>query len=773
MGEVYLADDTKLGRRVAIKLLPSSYTQDATRVRRLVREAQSASALNHPNIITIHEVAETNGTHYIATEFIDGATLRERMSQGLELRVILDIAIQLATGLAAAHEAGIVHRDIKPENAMVRRDGIVKILDFGLVKLADASSDLTGDAPTATQGTQDGTIVGTAHYMSPEQARGSDVDSRTDIFSLGVVLYELVARKPPFTGNNSIEVLGAILNREPEPLEQVAPDVPVELQRIIYKALRKDREERYQTVKELLTDLKELNRTQEFQAQLGRSTPARTSAGNPLRRWALVVGLLVALAFGVVLGIRFLPGEAIESLAVLPFANGGANADTQYLSDGMTDSLINNLSRLPNLKVMSRSAVFQYKAKPADARTAGKELGVRAVLTGTLTERGDDLTISAELVDARDNSHLWGEQYNRKRSDMQSVQAELSRDISEKLRLRISGEEKQQLMKKDTVSAEAYDVYLKGLHADFTAPAGNRERLRYFQRAIEIDPRYGRAYAALGQTYASSAAVGTTTDLSPKEAMAKAKEAVLTALELDDGLAEAHSSLASISSRFDWNWETAEREFKRALELNPNDVNTHHLYSHFLISMGRFDESLAESMRALSLDPLSVNYNFHLGYHYWASRQLDQAIAQLQKTLEMNPNHPGSHGVLGLTYVQKGRYSEAITEVQREMDLGGFDLRDKIGYIYAKMGKPEEARKLLAELLKQAESKPVSAYGVARIYAGLKDQDQTFAWLDKAAANHDSNLTDNPGIRVDQMFDDFRRDPRFAALLQRMRLPSQ
>jgi serine/threonine protein kinase/Flp pilus assembly protein TadD len=773
MGEVYLADDTKLVRRVALKLLRAGYTQDAARTRRLVREAQAASALNHPNIITIHEIGESNGSHYIATEFIDGVTLRERMSTRLELRVILDIAIQMASGLAAAHDAGIVHRDIKPENAMVRRDGLVKILDFGLVKVTDASPTSPDDAPTATQGkTQDGVIVGTARYMSPEQARGLEVDSRTDIFSLGVVLYELVAGKPPFSGNNSIEVLGAILNREPEPLSRIAPDVPVDLQRVIDKALRKDREERYQSIKDLLNDVKELKRKLEFQAQLGQATSPRTIEGT--RRWkpALITGLLVVIALGTLLIVRSFRGEAIESLAVLPFENSSANADTEYLSDGITDGLINNLSQLPNLKVMSHSAVFRYKGKHTDARTAGGTLGVRAVLTGTFSQRGDDLIINAELVDVRDNSHLWGEQYNRKLSDMQVVQGELSREISEKLRLRISGEEKQQLMKKDTASAEAYDTYLKGLHQDFTSPEGSRQRLRYYQRAIEIDPRYARAYAALATSYAGMANVGTTTEWSPKEAWAKAREAASKALELDDTLAEAHESFANIAFRYEWNFETADREFQRAIELNPNYVNAHHEYSHYLILMHRFDASLAESMRALSLDPLNVGINFHLGYHYWATRQLDQAIAQLKKTLELNPNHGGSHAILGLVYAQKGRYSEAIEEIQKNLDLRGFDTRAYIGGIYGKMGRKEEARKMLAELQEEGKQKPVSAYNVARIYAGLADSDQTFAWLDKAATDRDPNLTDL-GPNLDQFFDDLHSDSRFNALLRRIGLPSQ
>jgi tetratricopeptide (TPR) repeat protein len=434
--------------------------------------------------------------------------------------------------------------------------------------------------------------------------------------------------------------------------------------------------------------------------------------------------------------------------------------------------LINNLSKLPNLRVMSHSAVFQYKAKPTDARTAGGALGVRAVLTGTLTQRGDNLIVNAELVDVRDNSHLWGEQYNRKLSEMQAVQTELSREISEKLRIRIGGQEKQQLMKKDTASAEAYDTYLKGQHVDFTTREGNRQRLRYFQRAIEIDPGYGRAYAASAIAYAHLAVVGTTTDLPPKEAFPKAKETALKALDLDDTLAEAHAALAVVSSRYEWNWETAEREFKRAVELNPNDVYSHHEYSHYLILTRRFDESLVESMRALSLDPLNVSMNYHLGFNYWAIRQYDQAIAQLQKTLQLNPNHSGAHGILGLLNAQKGRYAEAIPEIQKGIDLGGVDTRGDLGNVYARLGRKDEAQKILAELQEESRHKYVSAYNVAKIYAGLGDSGNAFAWLDKAVEERDGSLTE-PGITVDWSFDDLRADPRFISLLQRMRLPPQ
>lgn len=504
----------------------------------------------------------------------------------------------------------------------------------------------------------------------------------------------------------------------------------------------------------------------------GGATRWKEQSFGKTKRHKLSVALTLALlTAAVAAAVYFNPfggsGQAIDSLAVLPFINVDGNPDTEYLTDGITDSLINGLSQLPRLKVMSRNSVFRYKGREMDAQAAGNQLGVRAVLTGRVVPHGDSLSISIELVDARDNSHLWGEQYNYKLSDLPAVQAELARDISEKLRLKLSGEDKQRLTKRDTVNPEAYDLYLKGRYnLNALTPEGDKKSLEYFQRAIDMDSHYGLAYAGLAESYTALASLGTTFSIPPKEAFPKAKAAALRALELDDTLAEAHTSLGFIMS-LDLDWNVAEREFKRAIALNPNYVVAHHLYSHYLISMGRFEESLVESQRALALDPLDVAMNFHLGFHYFNARQYDQAIAQLQKTLEMDPNSAEAHGILGVVYEQTGRFDDAIAELQKNRELGGYDQRGIIGHVYAISGQRGEAQKLLDQLHEESKHKYVSPYNFARIYEGLGEKDQAFAWLEKAYAERDSNIT---LLKVDSEFDSLHSDPRFTELLRRIGL---
>ena len=488
------------------------------------------------------------------------------------------------------------------------------------------------------------------------------------------------------------------------------------------------------------------------------------------RRW-LAAGLTLAIAAAGVttaaVYFRTSRTQPIDSVAVLPFVNTGASPETEYLSEGITESLTNRLSQLPGLKVMSRSSVVRYKGDKRNAQQAGSALGVRAVLTGDVIQRGNDLIVSAELVDVRDNSHLWGERYERKVSDLQDVQMELARDISQHLRPKLSDEAQQRLVKPVTQNPAAYDLYLKGRYALNNLTRQQQSGLGYFEQAVAKDPGYALAYAGMAESYVLMADLGATFKLPPKDAYTRAKTAALRAVEIDDTLAEAHVSLGRIAFNYEWDWAGAEREFRRAIELKPDFVPAHHWYSHVLISQGRFDESLAESLQALALDPLDVAMNFHMGFHYWNARQYDLASAQLEKTLTMDPNHHETHGILSLVYAQQSRYREAIAEQQKSMELGGWDKRGFLGYVYAVSGRRGEAQKLLAQLLDEARSKPVSAYNIARIYTGLGDKEQAFSWLDKAIAERDSNLT-MPGLKPDVQLDTLRSDARFQELLHRM-----
>ena len=490
------------------------------------------------------------------------------------------------------------------------------------------------------------------------------------------------------------------------------------------------------------------------------------------RRWlAGGLTLLVAAVGVTAVAIYFRTSrtQPIDSVAILPFVNVGARPEAEYLSDGISESLTNSLSQLPGLKIMSRNSVVRYKGGETNAQHAGSALGVRAVITGKVIQRGDDLIVSAELVDVRENTHLWGERYDRKLSDLQAVQMELARDISQQLRLKLNKEEQQRLTRPATENHEAYELYLKGRYALNNLTRQQQSGLGYFEQAVAKDPSYALAYAGLAESYVLMADLGATFKLPPKDAYIRAKAAALRALEIDETLAEAHVSLGRIAFNYEWDWASAEREFKRAIALKPDFVPGHHWYSHVLISQGRFDESLAESMQALALDPLDVAMNFHLGFHYWNARQYDQASAQLEKTLTMDPNHHETHGILGLVYAQQRRYREAIAEQQKSMELGGWDKRGFLGYLYAVSGHQGEAQKLLAQLRNEAKSKPVSAYNIARIYTGLGEKEQAFSWLERAIAERDSNLT-MPGLKPDVQLDTLRSDPRFQELLQRMHL---
>ena len=802
MGEVYLAHDRKLDRKVAVKILPAEVAANQQRLRRFVQEAKAASALNHPNILTIYEIGEAGRTNFIATEFIDGETLRQCLRrEPMKIGFVLDITIQIAAALSAAHQAGIVHRDIKPENIMLRRDGIVKVLDFGLAKLiVDNSADADTQAPTRPLlKTDPGTVVGTAIYMSPEQARGIEVDTRTDIFSLGVVLYEMVTGCSPFARSTSSEVLALLLSdTEPQPLARYSRDVPAELERIVSKALRKNRDERYQTIKDLLLDLQSLKQELEFERKLERSLPPKSKSaaeigehtdakrvmestaprtiGQPgaieLKRRSAVIRvaalLIVALIAGAYFYFRRTHGKAIDSIAILPFANESGDPNMEYLSDGIAESLMNSLSQLPNLKVMSRNTTFRYKGKEQDAEKVGKELNVRAVLTGSLRQIGDQIVISVSMDDALDSHQIWGSQYDRKVSDLLSVQREIARDITGNLRLKLSGADESRLTKRYTENPEAYQLYLKGRFFlnKRTGEAVNKA-IPYFQQALEKDPNYALGYVGLADSYVL---LSTFSDSPPQESFPKSKWAAKRALELDDTLAEAHASLASALFYYDRNFPEADREFRRAIELNPNYATAHHWYGvTYLAKMERFDEAIAEVKRAQELDPLSLIINADLGNTYIHAHQYDKAIEQLRKTIEMDQSFYFAHWQLGVAYELKGDFKDAIAEYQKARQLNDDPwVLALLGHVSAATGRRDEALKILEQLKQISKQRFVGAYGFALVYAGLGDKDQAFQWLEKSYQDRQGRIT---RIKVDALFDNLHSDPRFADLVRRVGLP--
>ncbi|HEY8225537.1 MAG TPA: protein kinase [Pyrinomonadaceae bacterium] len=806
MGEVYLAQDTKLHRNVAIKVLPADVASNEERVRRFVHEANAASALNHPNIITIYEIERADSVYFIATEFIEGETLRDRMrTRTMRLGEVLEISVQIANALSAAHAAGIVHRDIKPENVMVRSDGIVKVLDFGLAKLTgpDRPDLVDPEAPTrAAVNTSAGVVMGTASYMSPEQARSLPLDGRTDIFSLGTLMYQMLAGRLPFDGSTANEIIASILSDNEVPqLARYGVAVPAELERIVTKTLRKHRDERYQTARDLLNDLKSLQQDLEFKAKLERSVPAagrgateqlasgqtatkeqtQTQATSPdsvvtsiarNKVIAIVSALLLLAAIAsLVLYLRERRAQgAIESIVVLPFENQNNDAATDYLSDGLTESIINSLTQLPNLKVIARSSAFHYKGKNADPFAAARELNVGAVLTGRVMQRGDNLAISTELLDVRDNKQLWGQQYNRKLADLVSLQRDIASDITSNLKLRLTSAEVNRATKNYTNDTEAYQLYLKGrFFIDKRTEQDLRKAIDYFGQAIAKDPNNALAYTGLSDAY--TALVFPLGAVAPNESMPKAKEAALQALAIDNTLGEAHNSLAHETFFYEWNWPAAEREFKRALELNPNSADTHHGYSHFLIAQNRFDESLAESKRALELSPVDLVINIHLGWHYLYTRQYDLASEQINKVIEMDRNFAQAYTWIGLLYEQQRKYPEAIAAFQNAKRLfpGGSTVADaQLAHTYAVSGNRSEALKILAELQEKARSKYVSSYQIARIYAGLGDKDQVFNWLEKAYSERSEWMV---MLTREQAFDELRSDPRYVSFVRRMGLP--
>jgi serine/threonine-protein kinase len=757
MGDIYLAEDKRLGRKVVLKALPSHFTSDQERVRRFQLEARAASALSHPNIITIYEIGQIDQLHYIAIEFVDGETLRQRMASAqVKITEALEIATDVATALLAAHDAGIVHRDIKPENIMLRADRVVKVLDFGLAKLTESKPIMSGD--TTLFQTEQGMVMGTAPYMSPEQARGLTVDRRTDIWSLGAVLYEMVGGRPPFEGPTISDVIVAILGREPIPLVRYRPEVPTELEWIIKKALRKDRDERYQTAREFLADLRNLTQRLEFEEELERSQDTTDSARLDRR------------GFSDRQSQARRSGIAIDSLAILPLLHNYPDQSMEYFSDGISESMINALSRLPDLRVMAWSTVLQYKVRQVDPRQVGRELGVKAVLTGRVIQSEDSLTIKLEMVDVSDGSQLWGDSYSCTPSEILDIETEISSEISEKLLLRLTREERQQLARRPTDNVEAYHSYLKGRYCwNKRTDEDVRKAIEYFKKAIDSDPSYALAYAGLADAYLVLGGFGIAT-LAPKDSYPKAREAAIRALEIDDRLAEAHASLAYCLGNYDWNWTSAEREFKRAFDLKPSYATAHHWYGFiYLTAMGRVNEAIAELKHALELEPLSLPVGSNIGFLLYLARRYDEALEHFRRNLEMDRNFFYTQWQRALTYEQCGRYDEAIAGFQKAIALSGTSAlpRALLARTYALAGRRSEALALLDELSELSTQVYVSPYRIAAIHSALGDRDRAFKWLEHAYEGRDGWLI---WLAVDPVFDNLRSDKRFTDLLNRVGL---
>ena len=762
MGEVFLAEDTKLERKVALKFLPTQFSADEEERKRFIHEAKAASALDHPNICSVYEIGETpEGQLFIAMGYYAGMTLKEKLKGGpMPVNKAVEIAIEMAEGLKKAHSKGIVHRDLKPANVMLTDEGSVKIVDFGLAKLKGL-----------TKLTKSGTTLGTVAYMSPEQAMGKEVDQRTDVWSLGVILYEMLTGKLPFPGEYDQAVLYAVINDEPERLAKVRPDVPIGLEQVVGRALVKDPAKRYQAVADLLQDLK---------AIAAGSIPLKSrpiKAGIfSIRRIIIYSGLaiaaiiLIGLTIGKVSGLFSKKVEAavIRSLAVLPLVNLSGDAAQEYFSDGMTDALTAGLAQIKSIKVISRTSAMQYKEAKKPLPQIARELGVEGVVEGSVMRSGNRVRITAQLIDARQDRHLWANNYEREMTDVLALQSEVVRAIATEIRAQVTPQERERLSAVRTIDPKAYEAYLMGRFYLYkaTAPTSGKS-IEYFRKAIAGDPQNAAAYAGLVEAYTLRWQMG---GLPLAEAASQQREAARKALKIDNNLAEGHSAMGYVKVMVDWDWLGAEQDYKRAIELNPNYADAYLWYSQLLNALRRHEEALTACARAKELDPLNPFIAANLLWRYYHLGRYDEAIAAFDKLMEMYPNYWLNYWTRGSLYSAKGMYEEAIADHRKAVTLseGSLECLPDLAYACAKAGRRAEALKLLDKLLEESKKRYVPSSLLVFIYIGLGEMDQAFESLERAFQEHDMRLA---WSLTDPLFASFRSDPRAQSLLRRMNLP--
>ncbi|MBN1569388.1 MAG: protein kinase [Acidobacteria bacterium] len=790
MGVVYKAEDTKLKRAVALKFLAESISGDSKALERFRREAQTSSALNHPGICTIYDIDESEGRAFIAMELLEGQTLKLRVTRSLAVDEMLDLAIQIADALEAAHAKGIIHRDIKPANIFITKRGQSKILDFGLAKF---SSEQHGSAETTLTAeeslTRSDAVVGTIAYMSPEQARGEELDARSDIFSFGVVLYEMATGRQAFAGNTSAVIFEAILNKIPISPVRLNRDIPEELEHIIQRCLEKEKNLRYQSISDMRSELQRLKskRSLEFREKYDAGAGAVVGASPAWflallkRRWGVTLALCVILLLSIVAAIPTLriavwsgfaekaPTKTetarARSLAVLPFANLSGDKENEYFSDGLTEEIINTLTQLPDLQVAARTSSFFFRGKEGDIREIGARLNVENVLEGSVRKSDNRIRITVQLISVADGYHVWSERYDREMTDIFAIQDEISQAIADKLRIKLGSAGPG--IKRYTENVEAYNLYLKARYygQKFTPESMDKSK-KYYEQAIAVDGKYALAWSGLAGFYYNLGYLGY---MPPKAANAQAGKAILKALDLDASLAEAQS-MSAVLYAGDYDWKSAEEKFRKAMELDPKSQDVLNDYVYFyLVPMGRLDEAIAHAQKVLALDPLSPFLQWRLGVWYYLKRQWNPAIDQFQKALQLDPQYLYAHIFLGLVYVQIGNQGEAIRHVESAAQLVGdspsaVQLRS---WIYALTGRGNESRKLLGELHGIARTAYVSPWGFAWIYLGLGEADQCFEWLNKAVEEREGMAL---FLHLYPFMDPLRPDPRYHALLRKMNL---